>query len=280
MAAHHHFSGIRVKAPVDSVGGRRNSLGMVPLPLLTHRLVAAGRFALDALLPPRCLACGALTGAEAALCAPCWNRLAFIEAPLCACCGRPFEFAMETGALCAGCVKARPVYERARAVLRYDDASRPLILGFKHGDRTDSVPALAQWLARAGAELVADADAIVPVPLHWWRLFRRHYNQAALLANELGRLADKPVLAEVVRRRRATSSQGKLGAAERRRNVAGAFAVLPGQTGAIRSRRLLLIDDVLTTGATAEAVAETLLEAGAHAVDLLVLARVVRPERV
>lgn len=251
---------------------------MPSMSLFTGPIAAAGRFALDALLPPRCLACGALTGADAALCAGCWNKLAFIEAPLCACCGRPFEFELETGALCAACIHSRPVFERARAVFRYDDASRPLVLGFKHGDRTDSAPALAQWLARAGRELIEDADAIVPVPLHWWRLFRRHYNQAAMLANELGRITDRPVLADVVRRRRATPSQGRLSARARRRNVAGAFAMVPGQTGAIRSRRVLLVDDVLTTGATAEAVAETLLEAGAHAVDLLVVARVVWPE--
>lgn len=278
MTDDHHVFGICVKAPVDSFSRCRNSPEMPPMSLFTGPIAAAGRFALDALLPPRCLACGALTGAEAALCAGCWNKLAFIDTPFCACCGRPFEFAIETGALCASCLQSRPVFERARAVLRYDDASRPLVLGLKHGDRTDCAPALAHWLARAGRDLIEDADAIVPVPLHWWRLFRRHYNQAGLLANELGRIADRPVLVDVVRRRRATPSQGRLSAADRRRNVAGAFAIVPGQTGAIRSRRLLVIDDVLTTGATAEAVAETLLEAGAHAVDLLVLARVVRPE--
>ncbi len=245
---------------------------------IAGRLTAAGRLALDALLPPRCLSCGVITGADAALCASCWNRLGFIEAPYCAGCGRPFEFALGSGALCGVCSKSRPLYERARAALRYDDASRPLILAFKHGDRTDCAPALGRWLARAGAELLVDADVIVPVPLHWWRLFRRRYNQAGLLAQALGRIAGKPVLPDLVRRRRATASQGHLGPAERRRNVAGAFAISNRRRAEVEGRRVLLVDDVLTTGATAEAVAETLLDAGAHAVDLLALARVVRPE--
>jgi ComF family protein len=251
---------------------------MSTAPAFAGRLAAAGRVALDALLPPRCLSCGVITGAEAALCARCWNRLAFIETPYCVCCGRPFEFALGADALCGVCARSRPLYERARAALRYDEASRPLILAFKHGDRTDCAPALGRWLARAGAELLPDADLILPVPLHWWRLFRRRYNQAALLAAALGRIAGKPVLPDLVRRRRATASQGHLGPAERRRNVAGAFALAPGRRGAVEGRRVLLVDDVLTTGATAEAVAEPLLEAGARAVDLLALARVVRPE--
>jgi len=246
--------------------------------LLPGRLVAAGRTALDLLLPPRCLVCGRLTASDQALCAACWGRLAFIEAPYCACCGRPFEFALGPDALCGPCAAGRPLFERARAALRYDEASRGLLLAFKHGDRTDCAPALARWLARAGAELLADADAIVPVPLHWWRLFRRRYNQSALLAKAVGRLAGKPVLPDLVRRRRWTPSQGRLGAAERRRNVAGAFAIAPGHAAAIRGRQLLLVDDVLTTGATAEAVTRALLEAGARTVDLLVVARVVRPE--
>jgi len=242
------------------------------------RIALMGRRLLDMLLPPRCLACGAIVGDTAALCSGCWSRLAFIEAPLCACCGRPFEFALGDDALCGVCSKARPLYERARAALRYDDASRDLILAFKHGDRTDSAPALGAWLARAGADLVRDCDLVLPVPLHWWRLFRRRYNQAALLAHALGRETGKPVVPDLLRRKRATASQGHLGRNQRRRNVAGAFQVHPRHLSAVREKRLLLIDDVLTTGATAEAATEALLDAGAKAVDLLTIARVVRPE--
>lgn len=251
---------------------------MVTMTEASARLGVVRRRLLDLLLPPRCLGCGAIVGDAAALCAGCWSRLAFIEAPLCVCCGRPFEFALGEAALCGTCSKARPLYERARAALRYDDASRDLVLAFKHGDRTDCAPALGAWLARAGAELVADCDLVVPVPLHWWRLFRRRYNQSALLAHALGRQTGKPVAPDLLRRTRATASQGHLGRAQRRRNVARAFRVDPGRRGALDGKRILLVDDVLTTGATAESATEALLEAGARAVDLLTIARVVRPE--
>ncbi len=160
--------------------------------------------------------------------------------------------------------------------MRYDEASRGLVLGFKHADRTDGAPAYGAWLARAGAELIAEADLIAPVPLHWMRLFARRYNQAALLARALARRAGRPVAADLLLRRRHTPSQGRLSPAQRRRNVAGAFAVKPSRRPLLEGRRVLLVDDVLTTGATASACARTLRRDGARAVDVLVLARVVR----
>ena len=155
--------------------------------------------------------------------------------------------------------------------------SRALVLGFKHGDRTHGAPAYGRWMARAGAELLREADLVVPVPLHWLRLFRRRYNQAALLAQAVARTAGVPVAVDLLARRRPTPSQGHLSAmAARRRNVRGAFAVRPGRAELVKDRRIVLVDDVLTTGATAESCARTLLRAGAAAVDVLVLARVVR----
>ena len=161
-------------------------------------------------------------------------------------------------------------------MLRYDDSSRGLILAFKHADRTHAAPAFGRWMARAGAGLLAEGSVVVPVPLHWTRLFRRRYNQAALLALALAREAGLRAAPDLLIRRRATPSQGRLGAVARRRNVAGAFAVRPGRRNLIDGRRVLLVDDVFTTGATADACARALKRAGADAVDVLVLGRVVR----
>ena len=153
---------------------------------------ALGRFAartLDVLLPPQCLRCGAMVDAPGVLCAPCWERIVFLGPPECDSCGLPFEYDAGEGALCGACARQRPPYRRARAAMVYDDASRRLVLAFKHGDRTDTAPAFGRWLVRAGGDLIADADVVAPVPLHWTRLFARRYNQAALLGHAVGRLA-------------------------------------------------------------------------------------------
>lgn len=235
------------------------------------------RLALDAVLPPQCLACGGAVDSPHVLCPACWSRARFLAPPQCPACGIPFDFDPGAGALCGACARERPIYGRARAVFVYDEASRRLVLAFKHADRTDAAPSYGRWLARAGAELVADAEVAVPVPLHWTRLFQRRYNQSALLAHALGRATGPPVAAAALARTRRTPSQGRLGPAERRRNVRGAFAVREVRRPEIAGRRVLLVDDVLTTGATAQACASALLAAGAVAVDVLTLARVVRP---
>lgn len=249
----------------------------------------AGRRALDALLPARCLACGAIVDEPGALCAPCWGQLAFIAPPLCARCGLGFEVPPQiddsakgsAGAVeCAACAADPPVYGRARAALNYDDRVKSLVLRFKHADATHAAPGFARWMARAGGALVAECDLIAPVPLHRWRLLWRRYNQAALLAHALGRLSGKAAAPDLLVRRRATPSQGRLNPAQRRANVAGAFALRAGRAAAVADRRVLLVDDVLTTGATAEECAKVLLKAGAAAVDVLTLARVNRPRAV
>jgi ComF family protein len=243
---------------------------------LAPALRKSASWLLDAILPPRCLKCGELVADSGALCGACWPELRFLGPPCCACCGLPFEFEMGEGSLCGACTADRPLYNRARAALAYDDASRDLVLRFKHADRIDGAATFAGWMARAGAELVAAADIIAPVPLHRWRLVRRRYNQAAVLANAIGRARGKLVVPDLLVRRRATPSQGHLGRSQRRRNVAGAFSLHPGQAQVAKGARILLVDDVLTTGATAEACVKALRNAGASAVDLLVLARVVR----
>ncbi|MGH6953674.1 MAG: ComF family protein, partial [Alphaproteobacteria bacterium] len=199
---------------------------------LTGTVERAGAVALRALLPPQCMRCGELVDSPGTLCGACWSALSFLGPPQCQACGYPFEF--DSGAripddtLCGQCLGRRPIYGRARAVLRYDDSSRPLVLAFKHGDRTDAAPAFGRMLVRAGAEILAGADLVVPVPLHWTRLFRRRYNQAALLAHAVARASGVPAGPDLLVRVRRTPSQGRLAPPERRRNVRGAFAVRRG----------------------------------------------------
>jgi len=237
-----------------------------------------GRRLIDTLLPPLCLSCGAMVDQLHALCAACWAAQSFIAPPYCQRCGTPLHSESVIDTLtCAACFARPPRYGRARAVFCYDDASRKIILGFKHADRTQAAPAFAAWMARAGAQLIAEADIIAPVPLHYRRLLYRRYNQAALLALGIAKHVDKPVIVDALKRLRATPSQAGLGARDRRRNVARAIAVNPRRRAALKTKRVLLIDDVLTTGATVETCVRALKAAGAASVDVLTLARVVRP---
>ena len=226
----------------------------------------------DFAFPPQALDGGAAPHSSG-LSMAAWSRVTFLEAPWCDGCGSPFEHAMGEGVLCAACDgRSRPL-SRARAACVYDEHSRDLILGFKHADRTELGKLFALWLARAADELLPEADAIAPVPLHPVRLLGRRYNQAAEMARPLARRAAKPYLADALVRTRAGTQGGK-SASGRRRAVAAAFAVPPGRRRQVEGRRILLVDDVMTTGATLEACARTLLKAGARSVDAVVVARV------
>ncbi len=233
----------------------------------------------DALLPPQCPLCRALVDGPHRLCAACFGGLNFITAPFCPRCGLAFATLGEAGpqGQCLGCLHREPRFARARAALLYDEAAQPLILPFKHADRTELAPLLAAMMARAGRVLLAEADAILPVPLHRHRLITRRYNQAALLAACLARLSGRPWLPDALMRPRATTPLGELSAAARSQEVSGAFAVRPTRLSAIRGKRLLLIDDVMTSGATTSACAAVALQAGAATVDVLVAARVPPP---
>lgn len=239
---------------------------------------AAARVALDLVLPPLCLKCRAPVGEPQSVCATCWNELRFLSAPHCEQCGLPFPHDLGAGVKCAACIAQPPPFAKSRAALAYDDASRDLILGFKHADRLEATPLFGRWLATAGRDAFADADVLVPIPLHWRRLAARRYNQAALLAHALGARARVPVDTGLLLRTKATPSQGEMPSARARaKNVVRAFAMAEGAGTKIAGRSVALVDDVLTTGATVGACAKVLLKAGAASVSVVTLARVVRP---
>ena len=197
---------------------------------------------------------------------------------MCARCGTPF--AADTGggdadAVCAGCLARRSPIEKIRAALRYDDRSRGLVLGFKHADRTHAAPFFGKWMARAGADALAGADLLVPVPLHWTRLVWRRFNQSALLAHALSRECGVACAPDLLVRARRTPIQGTLGRLQRLRNVRRAFAVRGRHVTLVKDARIVLVDDVLTTGATLAECARTLRGAGAAEVRAVTLARVV-----
>jgi ComF family protein len=246
---------------------------------LAAPLQAALRLAVDTALPPLCASCREPLGDGAGLCAACWSKLAFIEKPYCPRLGIPFAYDPGPGLLSMEAIANPPAYDRARAAVRYDEIARELVHRLKYGDRLDLAPTMGQWMVRAGRELLPDADALVPVPLHWRRLWARRFNQSAALAGIISDSSGVPVLHEALRRVRATPQQVGLDKTQRAVNVQGAFKVAPERRAEIAGRRLILVDDVLTSGATLDTCARALLRAGAAHVDVLVFARVVAGSR-
>ncbi|WP_240035638.1 ComF family protein [Hwanghaeella grinnelliae] len=244
---------------------------------LSGQLADAARAGLDLLLPPRCPETGALISGAPGVSADAWRNLHFLAGPCCECCGLPFDIDLPGGTLCAACEASAPRYDRARAVLAYDEFSKSLLLNLKHGDRTDIAPLLGGWLRRAGDGLIRNADIVAPVPMHRSRLFRRRFNQAGLLAAGMTQgTGHRPAL-DLLERIRATPTQGHLSRLARSRNVRGAFAVRAKYRGQLDGKRVLLVDDVFTTGATVEECARVLRRAGVKFVDVITVARVLRP---
>jgi ComF family protein len=234
------------------------------------------RTALDLALPPLCPACREPVESQA-LCPACWSKLSFITRPYCERLGIPFVYDPGPGILSMEAIADPPAYQRARAAVRFDEISRALVHALKYGDRLDLAPMMGRWVSHAGRELLADADALVPVPLHWRRLWARRFNQSAMLAAAIAAESGVPIAAGALKRVKPTAQQVGLSRTERATNVQGAFRVPPEARGAVAGRRLILVDDVLTSGATVDGCARALLRAGAANVDVLIFARVAEP---
>jgi ComF family protein len=236
------------------------------------------RTALDIALPPLCPACREPVEGQA-LCPACWSKLSFITRPYCERLGIPFVYDPGPGILSMEAIAAPPAYQRARAAVRFDEISRALVHALKYSDRLDLAPMMGRWLNHAGRELLAEADALVPVPLHWRRLWARRFNQSAMLAAAISAESGVPVATGLLKRVKPTAQQVGLSRTERAANVQGAFRVPPEARGGVAGRRLVLVDDVLTSGATVDGCARALLRAGAANVDVLIFARVAEPVR-
>ena len=230
-------------------------------------------FVQDMLFPPLCPGCRRLVRRPGELCGTCWPQLRFFEKPWCEMLGTPFSHDPGEGAISPAAMANPPPFARARSAVAYEGVARKLVQRLKYGDQPELAPSMAEWMARAGTELIADADVIVPVPLHPRRYFSRRFNQSAELGRALAKQTGLPFEPDAVIRRKLTRQQVGLGLSERKDNVRGAFAVPKGAESRISGRRVLLIDDVFTTGATVEAVTRSLLRKGARAVDVLTFAR-------
>ena len=232
------------------------------------------RHAVDFALPPRCPSCGAITPDEHSFCLDCWSGLTFLGNPCCARCGVPFDYGAGEGAECGRCLAEPPPFDRMRAAVAYGETARKVALKLKYGGRPGVAVTLARFMARHLGDAHEDA-LLVPVPLHRWRIWRRGYNQSALIASALAKRTGMTAELDLIRRVKATPLLRGLGRRERALAVRGAFAVRDEKKPAIAGRTIVLIDDVFTSGATAAACARTLKRAGAERVEILCWARVV-----
>jgi ComF family protein len=230
--------------------------------------------------PALCLACHDRTAAHDSLCAPCWQQVAFITPPLCHRLGLPLPFGGEGPQISAAAAADPPPYDRARAAVVFGGVARDLIHGFKYADRHEGRRLLARWMTGAGSELLAGADLVVAVPMTRWRLIRRQFNQAALLGREISRLSGVPFDPFILAKTKNTPTQVGSSAAQRAANVAGAFAVPPALRDRVAGRSIIVVDDVITTGATVSACARALRAAGARQIDVLAAAMIADPRRV
>lgn len=240
------------------------------------KLIPVAKNIVDIIFPPRCLSCAMLVDVQGSLCSTCWSEIRFIQSPHCSACGFPFEYEVGNATLCGDCTKLRPVYHKSRSVLCYDDRSRSLITRFKYGDKTHASDTFGKWMVRAGEEFLKQSDYLVPVPLHKIRLFTRRYNQSALLAYSMQKYCHVPVLPDGLIRKRHTPPQASLSYKQRLTNVKSAFAVNACYSNTMEGKKVVLIDDVTTTGSTIEACCKVLLKAGVDEVNVLTIAKTVQ----
>ncbi|MGE0007341.1 MAG: ComF family protein [Parvibaculaceae bacterium] len=246
---------------------------------ISRGLTLVGRWGLDWLIPPQCLACRGEVAEASGLCVRCWSKLSFIEPPFCDRLAIPFPYDQGQGALSAAALADPPPWEQARAAVLFDDAAQGLVHALKYRDRHEAGILMARLMRRAGADLLAGADGVVPVPLHRFRLWRRRYNQSAILARHVAKASGTPFRPRLLRRLRATRSQTGLDREERRRNVRDAF-IVPEEAGPlVAGKSFVLIDDVRTTGATLEACTKALRKAGAARIGVLTFALVDKPRQ-
>jgi ComF family protein len=243
------------------------------------RLVAGARTLLDTLYPPHCLACDAQVQDPGTLCGQCWSSTPFVDGLACDKCGIPLLGDKDDGgALCDDCLTVARPWSHGRSALVYGNVARQMVLALKYGDRHDIAAPAGRWMARKVAPLIRSDTIIVPVPLHRLRLFKRRYNQSALLAATLARVVDRPHIADLLLRTRRTTTQDGRTRAGRFENLQGAISAQPKRASQIEGRHVLLVDDVMTSGATLAAATEACFQAGADDVDVVVMARVGRDE--
>ena len=243
---------------------------------LKHTFTGLGHLALNVMFPPRCPACDAAVEVEGNVCPACFEKLTLIAAPYCECCGIPFVVSMGADTQCPECLTTPPAFAKARAAMVYDAVTAPMISALKFHDQWAGVPRYVALMQSAGAPLLHACDVIVPVPLHWRRLIKRKYNQAALLAYALSKASGKACLIDVLKKVAPTVPQMRLNREQRLKNVRRAFAVTPQARSNIEGKTILLVDDVVTTGATVDACARVLRDGGAACVHVLALARTVK----
>ncbi|MFZ1815188.1 MAG: ComF family protein [Rhizobiaceae bacterium] len=227
----------------------------------------------DLAVPPACLCCGSIVAEQGGLCTHCWRQVHFIDQPYCEILGTPFPHGHGDGAISPEAIADPPPFDRLRSAVRYDDLPRQLVSGLKFSDRPELARWMAGWMTRAGHDLIAQCCVVLPVPLHWQRLHARRFNQSAELARWLAHACGKEYLPTALVRTRPTRQQIGLSGSERLRNVQGAFRVPAEWQPAVEGRRVLLIDDVYTTGATVKACSRALRRAHVSGIDVLTFAR-------
>ncbi len=243
---------------------------------LSQQLTDCIQHGINIIYPPRCLRCHIIISQIGALCPDCWQSITFNTPPHCALCSQPFPYDAGENALCATCIATPPAYARIHTVFHYNDNSKALIHTLKYSDGTYTIPTFAAWMQRAGDASLRQADLITAVPLHKRRLLTRYFNQAALLAKEIGRLCQLPVYPELMLRTRHTPPQAGLSSRERIRNVRGVFKLHPRYATLVKDKHIIVVDDVMTTGATISACTQILRKAGATKVTILTLAKTMK----